>query len=76
LAFTVSANVVEVKMVVRAWGSTKLASVSVNTAAAVALVAADATTARTLDFTITAGTSVTINTTKYCVITSLELIGE
>jgi uncharacterized protein YjdB len=76
LAFTASTNVVEVKMVVTAWGSTKLASVSVNDAAAVALVAADATTARTLDFTIAAGTSVTIKTTKYCVITSLELIGE
>lgn len=75
LTFTSSASVAEVKVTVRAWSSSKLATVTIGDATAVALVAADATADRTIDVKITAGTSVTINTSKYCVFTSLELIG-
>jgi hypothetical protein len=76
LTLTSSKNIAEVKLTVRAWSASKLASIAVNTETAVALVAADVSTARSLDFKLaTAGTTITISSSIYSVFTSLELIG-
>jgi hypothetical protein len=76
LTLTSSKNIAEVKITVRAWSASKLASVAVNTETAAALVAADVSTARSLDFKLAAAvTTITITSSIYSVITGLELIG-
>lgn len=74
LAFTTTSDVAHLKMSVRAWSSTKFATITVNAGTAQTLVAADATVDRALDFTFTAGKTITINFSMYAIITSLELL--
>jgi len=76
LTFVSSSTVSKVAITVRAWGATKLASLTVNSGTAVALVAADATVDRVIEFVLgTPSTTITITSSTYCVFTGLELIG-
>ena len=76
LTFVSSSTVSKVAITVRAWGATKLASLTVNSGTAVALVAADATVDRVIEFVLgTPSTTITITSSTYCIFTGLELIG-
>jgi len=76
LTFVSSASISKVRIALRAWGATKLASVAVNGGTAVALVAADATADRLVEFVLGApSTEISITSSTYCVSTGLELLG-
>jgi hypothetical protein len=76
LSFVSSSTISKVRITLRAWTATKLASLTVNSGTAVALVAADATVDRVIEFALgTPSTNLTITSSTYCIFTSLELLG-
>jgi hypothetical protein len=75
LVFTTSAAVSDVKLTIKAWSAKKLAAITVNGGTAETLTTADVAKEREIDFKITAGTTITITTTMYCICTVMELVG-
>jgi hypothetical protein len=65
----------DVKLTIKAWSAKKLAAITVNGGTAETLTTADVAKEREIDFKITAGTTITITTTMYCICTVMELVG-
>jgi uncharacterized protein YjdB len=74
LVFTLSSDIVKVTASFYAWGTSKLATVTMG-GVDTALVAADVTAAHAISASFAATKSFTLSTSKYCIMTSIEFFG-